>query len=225
MQEFLNIITSFPTIVLTMLMALVLLFWISAILGAIDIDFFDFDVDADIDVDIDVDADADVDGEGTASGIVGLLASLGLSGVPLSVSMSLWVLFAWVACFFGVSLILQHIAWAWYFYYPLAAGLLLGSIVLTVPIAALGVRPLRGLFISHQAQSSHSLVGEFCRIDSLEVTENFGYARIDRQGEDFRINVWSQVPNELIKGTQALVIGYDKVVDRYQVTTASLESE
>lgn len=232
MNEFLTIITSFPTVVLTALMALVLLFWISAILGAIDIDFFDIDgTDFDLDVDAhahaDVDADLDVDGHSTAGGIIGFLSALGLTGVPISVSMSLWVLFAWVLVFFGDHWVLSQLQtgfWAdWFVYYPLALLLLIVCIVLTVPVTAITIRPMRGLFVTHQAQSSRSLVGEFCRIDSLEVSENFGYARIDRDGEDFRINVWAQAPNHLTKGDQALVMGYDQERSRYEVTAAKVE--
>lgn len=218
LYEFFAIITSFPTVILTGLMMLVLLFWLSAILGAIDIDFFDVEG-------TDFDWDADVDGHTTASGIIGFLSALGLTGVPVSLSLSLWILFSWVLVFFGDLWVLSHLQtgfWAdWFIYYPLAALLLMVGVILTAPVTALVIRPMRGLFVTHQAQSSESLTGEFCRIDSLEVSNDFGYARIDRNGDDFRINVWAQTPNKLTRGDQALVVSFDPSRNRYEVVAAS----
>lgn len=202
---------------------LVLLFWLSAILGAIDIEIFDFDGP-----DLDMDADVDMDAHSTAGGLIGLMNALGLTGVPLSISLSLWILFSWILVFMGDYWILSNLQtgfWAdWFIYYPLALMLLIVCVVLTAPVTSLCIRPMRGLFVTHEARSSNSLIGEFCRIDSLEVSESFGYARIDHEGNDFRINVWAQHPNALRKGDLALVMAFDEASGRYEVTAADIST-
>ena len=47
MTELIHVCTSWPTLVVTTLLGLVVLYWLCVILGALDFDLFDFDVDLD----------------------------------------------------------------------------------------------------------------------------------------------------------------------------------
>ena len=46
MTELIHVCTSWPTLVVTTLLGLVVLYWLCVILGALDFDLFDFDVDS-----------------------------------------------------------------------------------------------------------------------------------------------------------------------------------
>ena len=51
-------------LVFTVMLGIVIIYWIMVILGALDVDFLDIDFDSDVDVDADVDADVDGTGGG-----------------------------------------------------------------------------------------------------------------------------------------------------------------
>ena len=90
MQEFLTIILSMPTVVYTVLMGLMALYWVTVIMGAVDIDLFDLDadldadIDLDADLDLDVDADIDVDVDAGVDTDIDLDAAHGSAGVVVS---------------------------------------------------------------------------------------------------------------------------------------------
>lgn len=86
----------------TTLFLIIILYWITVLLGAIDMDMFDFDIDVDIDTDVDIDADADVE----SSNIYGLnriLSFFNLGKVPFMIFLTFLVLPWW----FG-TVILNH---------------------------------------------------------------------------------------------------------------------
>ena len=88
-------ILAYPVLPYTMLLALVSLYWLTAALGLVDIEIFDLDG-----------SDLDADGD-SLEGLTGLLARLGLNGVPITVVVTLIALYGWaiistVCLFWGV---------------------------------------------------------------------------------------------------------------------------
>jgi hypothetical protein len=81
MGGFLEAVLSFPTVVLTPLLVVVIGYWLVVVVGG-----------------------ADPDGDGTADAEGGFLGFLGLGGVPASVVISLLVVFAWFASLAGAEL-------------------------------------------------------------------------------------------------------------------------
>ena len=57
MLEFFNTVFSPANVISSGLLMLVVVYWITVMLGAIDLDFLDFDIDIDGDVDMDADID------------------------------------------------------------------------------------------------------------------------------------------------------------------------
>ncbi|MEL6844757.1 MAG: hypothetical protein AAFP02_16220, partial [Bacteroidota bacterium] len=55
-----------PNLLYTILLGFVLLYFLSVLLGALDLEFFEIELDADVDIDVDVDMDMDVDAEADA---------------------------------------------------------------------------------------------------------------------------------------------------------------
>jgi len=99
MTELFQAAFSAVNIVYTMLLILVLLYWLSVILGGLDMNSFDVDLDfdADLDVDMDVDADVDMDTGGGANGwFVGILHFFNFGKLPTMVILSFVILFAWM---------------------------------------------------------------------------------------------------------------------------------
>ena len=77
MGELFELSVSGANLPFTIMLGLVILYWVGVILGALDIELFDFDLDLDGDADIDVDADAGaVGGGGIARGAGGFAGSI-----------------------------------------------------------------------------------------------------------------------------------------------------
>ncbi len=110
-MELINAAFSAPNILLTILFILVVFYWMTVIVGALNVDSFDIDVDVDVDVDIDVDIDADVDvdaetevsGGGGANWFFGLLRFFNFGRVPFMVVMSILILSMW-----SISMLCNH---------------------------------------------------------------------------------------------------------------------
>ena len=81
MSEFLSATLGFPTIVFSILLAVVLVYWLLAIVGLVDFG------ESDIDVDIGNHADGPGDDLGT---IASYVVAFGLTGVPFSSSCRCW---------------------------------------------------------------------------------------------------------------------------------------
>ncbi|MCC5944442.1 MAG: DUF1449 family protein [Bernardetiaceae bacterium] len=93
----------------TIMLLLSMVFWLSYIIGLLDMDFLDFDVDADADIDLDVDLDtdlhiqkelaldADIDAGGNGgSGFSQVLSFFNFGVLPFMLVMSLAILLMWL---------------------------------------------------------------------------------------------------------------------------------
>ncbi|MGD8592768.1 MAG: ubiquinone biosynthesis protein [Gammaproteobacteria bacterium] len=203
MADFLNIVSSFPTVVFTVLLGVIFLYWLLAILGAVDIDMLDLDVDV----------DADASGVG---GLTGLLSTLGLSGPPVTVILSVLVVLSWLFSYFASAYLLVLVPWDMFREF-IGAGLLVGCFVVAIPVTAQVIKPLKGLFIVHSAKSKSHFIGATCKITTLEVTDKFGQGLIDDGEAGIIVSVRANTPNSLKKGGKAKVVSYDKEKGTYEV--------
>ncbi|BEP41755.1 MULTISPECIES: OB-fold-containig protein [Variovorax] len=216
MGDFLGAVTGYPTAIYTVLLGVVVIYWVLAMLGMVDIEHSGLDVD----VGVHTHADGDASDIGHLASYV---VALGLNGVPFSVAVSLLVLVAWtVSCLGGEWLLplvptmaLQLLA---------GTALLVASAVIAIPITAVAIRPLRGLFVSHTAVSNAALVGQLCRVVTGVVNEKDGRAEVARRGASLNIRVWATTPNALKRGSQALIVEYDEAAARYLIVAHDEQS-
>lgn len=217
----------------TTLLGLILVYWITVIFGALDMDFLnpevggaemDVDVDADMDVEIDADVDADVDtdmdvdtdaGVSTSGVIISLnsiLSFFNLGKVPFMLLLSFFILPLWI-----ISILLNYylhnhsVLLSLAFLIPNIIASLLISKILTTPFAFLYTR------ITKNNADTYSYVGKMCTL-LMPVDElRFGQAEINNMGNIFRINVITNKGITLKKGDTALVINYIKEKKSYLV--------
>ena len=190
MSEFLTAILQFPTVIFTILLGVVAAYWVFVLLGALDLDILD-DVG---------EVDSDLDGE--PDGVAGVLQTLGLGGVPITLVISLLVLGSWVFCIVTMRFLGDGTA-GW-----IAAGAAVGAFALSVPVTAAAVRPMRRLFVTHPAIENRSLVGRICTVTTGRVDEGFGQAEIDDGGAGLLVQVRYLGPGRLARGDKALVFDY-----------------
>lgn len=205
MEDFIMITTGFPTVVMTVMLGIIFLYWVLAIIGAVDIDVLDLDVD--------VDMDADASGVG---GLTGLLSTLGLSGPPVTVVLSILIVLTWLFSYFSSAYLLPLIPWGMLRDF-IGAGMLVGSFVLAIPITAQVIKPLKGLFVVHSAKTKSQYVGSTCKITTLEVSDTFGQAEIDDGEAGIIVSVRATMPNSFKKGDKAVVVSYNEDKRTYEI--------
>jgi len=94
MYELIQTAFSPVNLIYTFLLIIVIMYWLSIIIGALDFGSFDIDFDIDADVDIDIDVDAEIE-TGSSSNLAGVLHFFNFGKLPFMVIMSFAVLFAW----------------------------------------------------------------------------------------------------------------------------------
>lgn len=206
MTSFADALSSYPTIVYTVLLGVVLFYWLLALIGVVDVDALGHGHFA-------LDADGSADDVGD---LAAYLVAFGLNGVPFSVVVTLLVLVSWtLSCLAGMwvmplvpTAILQAVV---------GTVVLPASLAVAVPLTARAIRPLRGLFVTHRALSNTTLVGQTCVVLTGSVDENFGRAEVGTRGASLNIRVWAATPNALAKGSLARIVEYDSAGERYLI--------
>ncbi|TMP38404.1 OB-fold-containig protein [Pseudoalteromonas rubra] len=201
-MDFLNTAFTFPTVVYSTLLLIVLLFWLISLAGFADPDMLD--------------GDADIEVEGGADG--GSLWQMGFGGVPLTVSISLIVALSWVVSFYAQKLF-AYLLGDGVMFYLTGGAFMLGSLFVALPLAAAAVRPLRGVFDSQQTSSKDALVGLECVIATGKVTATFGQARVSHEGSEQLVEVRCDEENTFTQGDKALLIEHNTTTHSYTIVT------
>jgi hypothetical protein len=202
----------FPTVVFTIGLGIVLLYWVFVLIGALDIHLFGDGVDVagaakGVALKADVHHDADVGHGG------GVWSGLGLARVPITISVSAIFLVGWVislAAMYHLPDMLGGGAW-------IAPTVLLGTLIVTLPLAGLLVRPLGGVFTLNEGKSNHDYIGHTCTITTSSVTEKFGQATIEDGGTVHIVAVRCDRAAGLGRGSKALIIEFDRERDAFVV--------
>ena len=92
--------------VVTVLLILNVIYWITVILGLLDVDFLDIELDSGLEMDSDIDVDVDAAGEidmelGDGSILRSVLHFFYIGEVPIMLLLSILILSMWILCMFG----------------------------------------------------------------------------------------------------------------------------
>ena len=205
MEVFLNNITSFPVVVFTFILAIVICYWVLALIGAVDIEIFD----ADIDLDTEIDAQS-------LSGVTGFMLKWGLTGVPVTVVVSILLASSWLVCYVAVSVLFPMLPWG-ILKTLVGSALLLVSFALSIPITAQFIKPLKGIFISHSAAVKSSFIGRECLVKTGTVNEKFGQAEYEDGGAGMLFDVRAHAADGIKKGDKVIIKDYDENDGSYWV--------
>jgi hypothetical protein len=184
MGEFIGTAFGYPTAFLSVLLLVVVLYWLLAAVGVL----------------------GDEDG---AFGFDGALAGLGLDGVPVTVVLSLLTAFSWFACL-GGSVLLNGFDLSSPVVIALGLVVLLVALVVGVLLTRLLAWPLRKLFPNPRQSSRNDFIGRPCVIRTGSVTQTFGQAEVTASdGSSAVVQVRQAGQDLLVAGSTALIFDYD----------------
>lgn len=216
---FLDLAFSFPSAIFTTLLLVMLGYWLLVIVGAVG---FDLGADAALEAKAGalegaLEAKAGAI-EGAMSAKAGILSLLGFGAVPGSVALTMLVFWGWTLCLMGSAWLgpaLGGLAGAW------AAGtsVLLLSLVLSVAVSIVAVKPLRPLFAIRTAPSRRQLLGKVATVvtSKVDAEGRIGQANLDDGEAGFLLSIFCTRENQLKKGDQVLLLEYDEAKDAYEV--------
>ncbi|MFE3513802.1 hypothetical protein [Streptomyces sp. NPDC059166] len=150
MTEFLSAAAAFPAVVLGAALVVVVGFWLLVLAGAAAPDSFDADLDSE---------------------------AVGFGGVPVSVSVSLFVVIAWFSGLTGSVLVLRS-GVTGTSRAALHLTVLAGALLIAWGVVRMLVRRFRRYFPAEPPPSREDFVGEVCTIRTGSVSADFGQAEV-----------------------------------------------
>lgn len=233
MDVFLQIVTSFPTVVYTVLLLVVTAHWLLAALGILEVDTVDglmpdglgahgaghgighgHDIGHGIGHDIGHghgahhhDADAG-----------GLLMKFGLHGVPVMVVFTIIAIVGWSVCYF-VELFLLRGARLGVFAIPADIATMIGGLLLAIPVGRIVLAPVRRLLRRFAPVSQRPMLGRQGVVRSPEITQTSGTAEIDDGGAGLILQVRADVSGRFVRGDRIVLIEYLEDQNAYRVTS------
>lgn len=227
----------------TILLVIVVLYWLTVVIGVMDIDIFpelgtgEIDVDVEVGGDLDIGGEADIAGDGeidieagdvqvegteipAASFWGGIPKFLGFGKVPITILASFFILFAWTfSLLFHYLLGSGNSLLAIAFFIPNMILSAMASRIATMPFAAIYNAMRREEFTEEKIE------GRTCIILTSRVNENFGQAEVQTHGAPHLLNVRTTSGITMKKGDIGLIIMYDKAADCYLVKPTSSDAQ
>lgn len=200
--------------VFTILLVFVMLYWLTVLLGLIDISAMDVDLELDADIDTDVDLDADTEVEGNSGGwFSSSLQFFNFGKVPFMVVFSFLTL-----CMWAFSVLINHYfghgSWgtaAILFLPNLATGLLLTKVITT---------PLIPVFKHFDGSALPvEYIGHECTLTLPASNTAMGQAEVLIDDTPLLINVKLDGEDLLARGAKALVVN-ESPDGRYYIVKA-----
>ncbi|MEQ4924380.1 ubiquinone biosynthesis protein UbiH [Proteus hauseri] len=196
---------TFPSIIFSALLIIILFYWLCAAFGLLDIDLFNIDSELDINVD--------------ATGVAGWLTKLGLAGIPVTIILTFFTLFGWFISYFTNYWVIRFIETDLIRYLIGFIALIIISFI-SLNLTAVCLKPIRKKLISrNKPKSVHQLVGKLARVRSEYVTENRGEAILEDGGAGLILQIRASATENIKRGDSVIIISYDAATHSYQVVT------
>lgn len=208
METYLEILSTYPTAVYTVLLIVVTLYWLLSAVGVLGVDALDGLFGLDL--------GSDAGGDSAESGAVAaLLNKFGLGGIPLMVLFTLIALVGWSVCYLtelhllrGMTGITGLLA---------RSGTLVAGLLLSIPVARVVLSPVRALMRRHRPVSQAPQLGRIATVRSPEITQTSGTAEVDDGGAGLILQVRHATPGLFVRGDRVVLIEYLREHNAYRV--------
>lgn len=219
MLEFIDLIFSSVVLPFTLLLAVLLTYWLLFILGAVSLDMFDIDFDAEVSTDADLEFESDVDVTG-GNPLLSFLKFFNVGDIPIMILLTVLILVLWI-----MSLVTtlyfnpENSGW-------IALAWVVPNLVISLFLTKFLTTPLRRLFqqMKKGIAAPTKIVGNNCIITTGEATQTSGQAEMRQEGgPPISLNVRSKPGMKLLRGDEARVIAHNKSDNTFVVIPADLE--
>jgi hypothetical protein len=159
--------------------------------------------------------------DGVGDGSAGILAALKLRSAPATVVLSCLLLFSWIFATLAMQGVSSVLPSDGVLMTVAKAAIFLFAPILSLFPTSLVVRPLARVFTPLKATTHDALVGKLCTIRTGTVTDRFGEATLEDGGAGVVIRVRVDAGEQLGRGDQAVIVGYD--AQKQEFTVAPME--
>ncbi|MDX7986320.1 ubiquinone biosynthesis protein UbiH [Xenorhabdus sp. 12] len=202
MDLFLQNCLAFPVVIFSGLLFIVLFYWICAAFGLLDIDIMSIDTDG-----FDV------------STLAGWLTKLGLTGVPITIIITLITLFGWPLSYFSMHLMLRFIETD-VIRYLLGTVTFFAVSFIALLLTTMVLRPLKPMLSKlNRSNSVDTLIGKVAEVRSPIVTEQRGEALMENHGASLILQVRAPESDGITRGNRVVLISYDANTHSYTVVS------
>jgi len=206
----------------TVLLLVVGLYWITVILGVLDVDLFHIDLSGgELDADVDAGADTGAEVHGIEPGLLrSVLQFFYIGEVPTMLLVSIMVLSLWTFSMLGNYYLNPEGSRA------MTVAILFGNLAVSTIVLKFVALPLRRLYtiLLKDYNAPRDVVGGTCRIVTTEVTrDRMGQAEVSTKGAPILLNVLSQDAHVFKRGEQAIVVERDGAKGTYRIAPIELE--
>ncbi len=212
MNPFHQTVTSFPTVIYTVLLIICALYWVIAVLGLVDLEVLDIDMDGDIDVADSIEAQ---------TGIAGVLFKLGLNGVPLTIVLTIIAIIGWILCYYSIYFGGALIPDFWPIELAYELVILIVVTFATVMLTAQIIKPIRSLFSKLEADETKHILGQVVVVRSGIVNKDRGEALMNDGGAGLLLQIRATGDDEFVKGDEVVVIEQNKERNLFRVIAKS----
>jgi len=204
-EHFLINITSYPTVIYTTLLLIILLFWLLTVIGLFEMDILDVDIDPDT---------------SEVGGALGVLVTLGLTGVPFTLVLSILILYSWTLCSIITSLSGIIYLDNNFLTFLLNTFILFITGAISIPLTAKTINPLRPLFRSiNQGPTQETLMGKRARVRTTKIDNISGQVECSRDGASLILNARADGTHQYMYGETVIIIDYLEIDNAYVVVS------
>ena len=227
MDVFLQIVTSFPTIVYTVLLLVVSTHWLLSALGIIEIDSIDglmpdgfggHDVGHGLGHGHDIGAGHGAHHHDADANVGGLLMKFGLHGVQVMVVITIIAIVGWSFCYF-VDLYLLRTVPLGVLAIPAKIATMIGGLLVSIPAGRLVLSPVRRMLRRFAPVSQRPMLGRYAVVRSPEITRASGTAEVDDGGAGLILQVRAEVSGRFVRGDRVVLIEYLEEQNAYRVVS------
>jgi hypothetical protein len=214
MTEFLTTALTFPTLLYSILLAFCVVYWLLAATGLVDSDTIHGLLHHHDGLD-----GMQTHHHDAAADSAGILARLGLSGVPFMLILSVLAFFGWLITYFAQLLLLQYLPG------PLrilaGIGVLIVALLPGLVLTSMLLRPVARLIMKLRPPVPPSILGKAGRVISPVVTEGEGRAEFEDGGAGLILQVRAPPGAGFTRGDRVVLLSFDEGTHAYAVIAES----
>jgi len=217
MMELITFAFSPINIFFTVLVILIMLYWITVILGVLDVELFDFDLPDDgLNIGADADGDVDVDSGGILRSV---LEFFYIGEVPVMLILSIMFLCMWIISMLGNYYL--NPARSFLIAIPIYAG---GAAV-SIFVSRIFGEPLKKMYalFNNDSNAPRQVAGRICTVVTTSVGKNMGQAEVSTKGAPILLNVVSDSDHIFHKGDEAVIVGMNEEQGVYRIAPVDIK--